>query len=249
MLLSISDKDKIELKKRITEGTVLANAHERYITSQNNKQREWDRYIHPSALDWSSSVEAQIKKLQKTWKPNPEALQRMQIGNLIHDYFQEKQDKYFFGGKSRMEQHIENNKALFRGTPDQWGPHKHLGNVLVEYKSISSYQRDKRAADRLIKKIQVPAEIYDEIYAKLGITYVDYQAPKSDHLTQAFTYVLLLQWTHGIQIDHVCICYIRKENLGTIEFWLAVSQCSDYMKKAYENYIEIYKEIKRNYAH
>lgn len=235
-LLKLDDYEKKQLKKLVEDQNLLETYHARSLAQKQHKSRKWDGYIHPSALSWNSSVDAQMKKLRKEFTPTPESLQRMEVGNVIHDYYQEKVDKTLFFGKSHMERHIERDDILFRGTPDQWGPTRHMGNVLLEFKSISSYQRDQKTADKLIKYVDAPAEEAEEIYKRLCIKYVDYTEPKVEHLTQVFTYAFIMKLEYGFYPDWVCIGYIRKETFKTMEFWYRVPEHKEYIQKAVDNY-------------
>lgn len=244
MLISLEAQQKANLEQDITEGKVVSGLLERDLVYTERRHPGWDGYLHPSCLDWNSPVESQLKKLQKEFNIHPAGLQRMKVGSLVHEFIQDFIHTSFFNGNSHVEEHIEDHELLFRGTPDQWGEHCTLGTVVFEYKSISSYQSDAISA-KTLRILEPVLPLLPEDYLKrLKVKYIQYTEPKSDHLTQAFTYAFMMKRKYGKLPDWVCICYIRKETLGTIEFWLNVPKHLDLVKKAWDNYKAVYKAVK-----
>lgn len=242
MLVSLNQREKVELRQRLKDKTVLSATTENFLVASSRKS-SWDGYVHPSSLDWNSAVDTQMKSLRKEFVPSVFTLKRMAVGSIIHNYIQHLQHESFFAGKSHREVHITSDKLLFRGTPDQYGEHKHLGNVLIEYKSVSSYQRDKTFADKVLKRM-IQADAWEnlnekdreEAYNRLCVKYVDYANPETNHLTQAFTYAFIMKREFGFFPDHICVCYVRKESLDTMEFWYPVKDHQDLLRKAVDNY-------------
>ena len=161
----------------------------------------------------------------------------MEVGNVIHEWIQPLMAESFFTRDVHTEEHIEDHDLLFRGTPDQWGYVEGVGWVLMEYKSIASYQSDKRKADKYIKLVQTDdEEVYQDIYTRLKTGWTEYSEPKAEHLTQFFTYVLVIKHHYGITIDKGCICYLRKDTLEPMEFWFDIREETEMLKRAMDNF-------------
>lgn len=244
MLISLEAQQKANLEQEILEGSVISGLLERDLVHAERGHPGWDGYLHPSCLNWNSSAESQLNKLRKKFSVHPAGIQRMKVGSLVHDFIQKFVHESFFNGKSHVEEHIEDNDLLFRGTPDQWGEHPQLGLVVFEYKSISSYQSDVIPVKVMRALEPILPSLPEDYLKRLKIKYIQYTEPKSDHLTQAFTYAFMMKRKYGKLPDWVCICYIRKETLRTIEFWLNVPKHLDLVKKAWDNYKAVYKAVK-----
>lgn len=242
MLVSQAKQKELELKKAHSGQYLLQHILGEHVLKNQRQHGGWDGYIHPSSLDWNKSPEAQVNSLRKTWQPSVDSLLRMEVGNLIHDKIQSVLIKDFFESH-QTEEHLSDDKILFRGTPDQIGTHKTLGSFILEYKSVASYQRDKSNADRKIKKLGDLGELHDDVYNSLCIKYQDYKEPKSDHLTQLFTYIWILAYLKKEIPKHAGVVYIRKDNMNTMEFWYKVSENKDLIVKAKDNYQKVYNLV------
>lgn len=243
---------KVIIKKqalqKISTNNLISHDYGRYCDAIANKGiRSWDGWIHPSSLNVNSKVETQLKKLSKETKMPPAAIKRMQVGEALHNHWQSLMEKSFFvKGKCHTEEHIEIPKLLFRGTPDQWGTHPFVGNVLMEYKSFSSYRRDKKQGEKFMEwvKDDTPSQIQKIMFDRLATFYDFKDRPEIDHMTQAFIYTWAIYKKYGILMDWVCIAYLRKDNLDVVEFWYSVKKEKEFMEKCINNYKDVFKEVK-----
>lgn len=247
MLLNLQERNKIRLLKALEEGNLIESTLDDSLARQQAKHNRWDGYIHPSALSWASAPENQLKKLQKTFLPGVSQLKRMQIGTIIHDDIQSRIHKYLFNSKSHSEEHIYIPSMLFKGTPDQFGKLPGLGTVLIEYKSVSSYQQDSNFKSYLnhieIKETMPEAKI-SETEKRIKTRYVVKDVPDSEHLTQTFTYALMIKEKYGYFPDYALVCYLRKDTYETMEFVYKISNHKDLLKKALDNYKAVYALVK-----
>lgn len=243
MLISLKDRQSGELRTALKNNAVISEMTKKTLLSRQRRSGGWDGYIHPSSLDWNKSVDAQVKKLKKSWEPSVDALRRMEVGNILHEYIQAEIHDNFCKGNSVREEHMESHKLLFRGTYDQMAPHTDLGLIILEYKSIASYQRDKASAESMMKKMVVPEEIREEVFNRLCVKYVEYTEPKSDHLTQVFTYIFMRKLLKLSVPERASVIYIRKETLDTMEFWYEVAKRKDLIKKAVDNYKAVFEAV------
>lgn len=233
-----------KIKTGVDTNTLMHQWFSDYVESQDDPKLHWDGMIHPSSLDWSAKPEAQFSRMINKHKHVADTLKRFRLGNIIHKDFEKALHEGFFGGKGQREDGIRDERTLFQGTPDIFGPHPILGNVLFELKSVSTYQRDKKTGESLLKKIQYPDDLAEKLMERLCVGRKNLDTPASDHLTQGFTYVWALSQLCDYQIDWLCILYLHKDAYTITEFWYKIDEHRELLKKAKANYTQVYKLAK-----
>lgn len=233
--------DKVALlAESMANNALVRDAYSEFLVTEraHKPNWQWDGYIHPSSLDWTKTPEQQFEAIRRNYTIPVEGLRRMSVGTVLHDHIQDVMSQYLFvPGVPTAELGIESYPHRFRGTPDQYGATKFGKNVLLEYKSISSYQVAKDSVvKRLEKSLDAAHPDRDEILKRVKQAYIDYTKPMENHLCQAFTYAVMLWVVKKITIDTVGIVYLRKETLGTIEFYYNLEEHTDLLEKAAQNY-------------
>ena len=141
--------------------------------------------------------------------------------------------------------------------------------------SSAGFERERKKGENLTSRYHVFTDKQiEELYHRLNTREKVLDKPSEDHLTQGFTYAWQLTRNKGglVQrfsksgkavkdsdgnnvwdfielppIERVCICYVNKATLETVEFWynLNKKKGSKLYTKAKENYLEVYKELKK----
>lgn len=252
---SVKDWKARECKERLKNNNVFTIEIDEHLV-RTQKFTPADGFVHPSSLNWNSKPETQVKKLLTKRRQAASLLRIFRLGDLIHEDIQSLLSDHCFV-KTYIERHIEVPKIFFRGTPDLLGKHKILGSVLLELKSISKYQKDRKKGDVWFNDIwktysnlnetdKFSDVEWEEIYERVCTGEYHINEPKSEHLTQAFTYA----WVLGLlkyPIDYVCIGYVRKDTYQIVEFWYNVLQSKELIEKAGNNYIKVMKLLRKEW--
>jgi hypothetical protein len=228
----------------IQEGSVVGDAFGASFVARESKQ--WDGYIHPSALDWNSAPETQYKKLYTKGdlelQDGSALLKNFAQGDLLHLELCKRLQPTL---KGDFEVGFINKEIRFMGTADWIVKIPGMGTCLLDFKTFNPLSRDKARAKQLLtkEKIELTGELLDRVNSSERVM----TEPDQKHLTQVFTYAYIFNmFTNNFRfdkIDTVGVIYLNKSEWAIKEFYLKLSDNQALLEKAANNYVEVLKLV------
>lgn len=249
-MIQLQENERRHLIAWMSQGELVQNALDNVITRTGNRQ--WDGMIHSSKLDWDKDVQKQFDAHLKNYSFSSSYTR---AGDLYHEDIQRVLDTFFSPGLEEYRFHFP--ELHLQGTVDRIQYIDGIGWVLMEFKTTSELGRDKSGGDRILNKLlkdkhlkdnlivsKAWGEHEDEILKRLRICERD-NKPKSNHLTQMFTYCWALSST--MQLDYACLIYIARDSYKILsENWYKLSDNQSRIVRAYDNFMGV-RECLLNY--
>lgn len=259
-MISVNESERRTQLEWLSNREVVKQIFSSMLSLQ--KPRMYDGYIHSSKLDWTRDPKKQFEDHLKGGFSGGNGYTR--AGDLYHRDLEDLFDGFYGKGQqngSYPEYKFRLEPLRLQGTVDRIQLGTPIGNILFEFKTTSTYHRNKTKGDAVAKKLLGMQRLHGlesgytlghlfNINPQLESLYINDLKPSLDlsvrqikpeekHLTQMFTYAWA--FSNTFKIDHCALIYIARDTYEFTEFWYDMNHCQQQVNKAATNYMEVYK--------